>query len=207
IAAAYLQDAGRSSVDLLVLTHFHADHANGVERLMNRTDVKYLAIATDCEENSYTDDILAVCEANGTEVLYITENTEIMLDGLVMTLYAPLGSEDPNEHCLLIRGDFGDFEFLVTGDAGSGVEKLLTGFYELGDMELLVVGHHGSKYSTSERLLDDITPEYAYISVGAGNSYGHPTSEVLGRLDARDIEVYRTDLDGTISMTVGKEYG
>ena len=71
-------------------------------------------------------------------------------------------------------------------------------------MELLVVGRHGSRYSTDEALLDDITPETALISVGAGNTYGHPTQEVLDRLEERGIEVRRTDESGTIIIKVEK---
>ena len=206
-AADFLLSCGRKSVDLLVLTHFHADHANGVKRLMSRVDVERLAYPTDCEESAYMDEILLRCEEHGTELYPISENTDMTVDDLTLRLYAPLGSEDINEHCLLIRGDCGDYEFLVTGDAGSGVERLLTSFYELGDMELLVVGHHGSRYSTCDTLLDDITPETAIISVGESNSYGHPTDEVLERLAERNIEIYRTDLDGTITITVGEDNG
>jgi len=206
-AADYLLSCGRRSVDLLVLTHFHADHANGVKRLMSRVKVSRVAFPTDCEENEYMREILALCEAQGTEVFGISQNTDMRVDDLTLRLYAPLGSEDINEHCLLIRGDYGEFEFLVTGDAGIGVEKLLTGFYDLGDLELLVVGHHGSRYATGETLLDSITPEYAFISVGTNNGYGHPTEDVLERLAERNIAVRRTDLEGTISMTVGSSYG
>ena len=202
--AAFLSDYGRERVDLLILTHFHADHANGVQRLMSRMQVARLMFPVDCEENEYMDQILNYCEQKGTELLPVEENSLVTVDGLDLQLYAPLGSEDANEHCLLIRGNFWDFDFLVTGDAPSGVERLLSSYSELGDMELLVVGHHGSRYSTSEALLDDITPEVAIISVGAGNSYGHPTQEVLDRLEARDIQIYRTDLDGTITISVGE---
>ena len=205
--ADYLLQCGCGTVDLLILTHFHADHANGVRRLMSRVDVKRIAFSPDCEENEYSERILRTCAAQGTEVLYIEEDSVVTAGELDLTLYAPLGSEDANEHCLIVRGDHGDFEFLVTGDAGSGVEKLLTTFYDLGDLELLVVGHHGSRYSTCDTLLDEIKPEYAFISVGAGNSYGHPTTEVLERLEEHDIEIYRTDLHGTISLTVGSEHG
>ena len=205
-AADFLLSYGRNIVDLLVLTHFHADHANGVKRLMSRAEVLRLAYPTDCEDNEYMREILALCEERGTELLPVTKNTDVTVDGLRLRLYAPLGSEDVNEHCLLIRGDYGDFDFLVTGDAGSGVEKLLTSFYDLGDLEMLVVGHHGSRYSTCETLLDDTTPEAAIISVGV-NSYGHPTAEVLERLAERNIAVYRTDLDGTVSVTVGENDG
>ena len=206
-AVDYLCSAGRRRVDLLLLTHFHADHANGVKRLMSRMPVDRLAYPTDCEASRYMDEILALCEENGTELIPITDNTDMTVDEMEFRVYVPLGSEDVNEHGLLIRGDYEDFEFLVTGDAGMGVERLLSKFYDLGDMEVLIVGHHGSKYSTSDTLLDDILPETAIISVGSNNSYGHPTDDVLERLESRNIDVYRTDLHGTVTITVGEDHG
>ena len=203
-AADYLLRYNRRTVDLLILTHFHADHANGVSRLMRRVDVARLAYPTDCEQNDYMDQILALCEAEGTELLPISKNTTVTVDGLELALFAPLGEDEVNEHGLLIRGDWGDFEFLVTGDAGTEVERLLCAETDLGDMELLVVGHHGSRYSTGDELLEDITPETAFISVGAGNAYGHPTDETLRRLADHGVTVYRTDLDGTISLSLGE---
>ena len=97
----------------------------------------------------------------------------------------------------------GETEFLVTGDAGTNVEEQLLSFYEIGEIDLLIAGHHGSKYSTGDVLLDRLKPETAFISVGI-NSYGHPSEEVLQRLSLRGIEVYRTDVNGNIIMTVGK---
>ena len=202
--ADYLLSRGRERVDLLVLTHFHADHANGVSRLMRRVEVARLAYPTDCEANDYMDQILALCDAEGVERLPVTVNTTARVDGLELALFAPLGEDEVNEHGLLVRGDRDDFEFLVTGDAGAEVERLLCAETDLGDMELLVVGHHGSRYSTCDELLEDITPEIAFISVGANNGYGHPTPDVLNRLAAHGVTVYRTDEDGTIALSLGE---
>lgn len=203
VAADYLMSYGRRCVDLLVLTHFHADHANGVSRLMHRMEVSRLAYPTDCEENEYMEQILALCEAEGVETLPISADTATAVDGLELTLFAPLG-EDVNEHGLVVLGDWGDFEFLITGDAGSDVERRLCEEHDLGDLELLVVGHHGSRRSTCDELLEEITPEAAIISVGANNGYGHPTDEVLYRLADHGVTVYRTDLDGTITLSLGE---
>ena len=202
LAAEYLLKNGRDRVDLLVLTHFHGDHVNGVRRLLSRVDVDRLVIAAEYEENEYSDGILSACERYGTEVCRVSENTGFTVGDLRLTVCAPLGGGDANEECLLVYGDFGDFEFLVTGDAGKSVEQILVDTYDLGDIELLVAGHHGSRTSTCGALLDAVTPEAAFISVGAGNGYGHPADEVLERLEERNIAVYRTDLDGTVSLTV-----
>ena len=204
LAAEYVLKSGRDRVDLLILTHFHGDHVNGVKRLLSRVAVDRLVIAAEYGENEYSEGILDACAQYGTQVYRVAENTDFTVGELSLTVYAPLGEGDMNEECLLVYGDFGDFEFLVTGDAGSAVEKALIRDYELGDMELLVAGHHGSRTSTCAALLDDITPEAAFISVGADNGYGHPADAVLERLAARGIEVYRTDLDGTVTVTVGR---
>lgn len=205
-AAEYLLSSGRRSVELLVLTHLHDDHANGVVRLMNYLDVKRIALPSDCQATEVGDSILEMCYDRDTEIYYISENTSMLIDGLELQLFAPIGSEDPNEKGLIVYGDYGEFEFLVTGDAGSGTERQFVGFYPVGDIELLVVGHHGSKYSTSDLLLDSTTPDTAFISVGV-NSYGHPTDEVLDKLHSRGIDVYRTDQSGNITIMAGINNG
>lgn len=203
-AAEFLLQNGVERIDALLITHFHADHVNGVERLLARIDVGMLVYAAGCEQTGYMDDILDTCAAAELDTLAIERDTELTLGSLELTLFAPAAVGGVNERCMMIYGDWGDYEFLVTGDAPASVERALIESHDLGDMELLVVGHHGSRYSTDEALLDDITPETALISVGAGNTYGHPTQEVLDRLDARGIEVRRTDESGTILIKVEK---
>ena len=207
LAAEFLLRNGRSRIDLLLLTHFDSDHINGVKRLMSRVDVRRLAIPKTDPEGGDVDAILASCVRHGTEVYFISENTDFTVDTLELKVYAPLATGSSNDEGLIVYGDYGSFEFLVTGDAAAAVERRLVSGYDLGDMEVLIVGHHGSRYSTSDELLDDITVETAIISVGAGNSYGHPAQEVIDRLLSRGIEVYRTDLDGTVRITVGSDDG
>ncbi|MBR5490885.1 MAG: DNA internalization-related competence protein ComEC/Rec2 [Oscillospiraceae bacterium] len=203
-AAEYLLSHGRDTIDALVLTHLHDDHANGVIRLMSYVDVKRVILAGECEKTEIGDRILEICYDNGTEVIMIEDNTSVNMDGLSLELIAPIGSEDINESGLIVYGDYGDFEFLVTGDAGKGTENQLVSFYSLGEIDLLVAGHHGSKTSTGEILLEETKPETAFISVG-NNSYGHPSEEVLARLREYDVDVYRTDLHGNITITVGND--
>jgi len=203
VAAEYLLSRGRDSVELLILTHLHDDHANGVTRLMSYMDVERIAIPKDCESTEVGDRILDICYDSGTEVFFISENTNVRMESLSLDIFAPIGSADANEKGLIILGNLGETEFLVTGDAGTNVEEQLLSFYEIGEIDLLIAGHHGSKYSTGDVLLDRLKPETAFISVGI-NSYGHPSEEVLQRLSLRGIEVYRTDVNGNIIMTVGK---
>ena len=98
----------------------------------------------------------------------------------------------------------GDFDVLLTGDMGGEVEQQLLNHAFLPNIELLVVGHHGSRYSTTDDLLLATLPDIAAISVGADNRYGHPAEETMARLDRMGAEIYRTDLQGTIVIRSGE---
>lgn len=184
IAADFLGDYGVGRLDLLVLTHFHADHANGVTELLKRVQVDTLAIppATG-EEEPLRDEILSVAEARDVEVLEVEEDTLLTLDeDRTIQLYAPLGAGETNEAGLTCLISTGDFDTLITGDMGADVEQQLLTHTDLPDLEVLVAGHHGSKSSTSEQLLAATAPDYAFLSVGEHNTYGHPAQETLERL-------------------------
>lgn len=207
IAADFLGDYGVGRLDLLVLTHFHADHANGVTQLLKRVQVDTLAIppATG-EEESLREEILSAAQEKGVEVLEVEEDTLLTLDEeRTIQLYAPLGAGETNESGLTCLVSNGDFDTLITGDMGSDVEQQLLSHAALPDLEVLVAGHHGSKSSTSEQLLAATAPDYAFLSVGEHNSYGHPAQETLERLAAAGCRIYRTDLQGTITLRVGAQ--
>ena len=112
-----------------------------------------------------------------------------------------LGDKGANELGLTILCSLGDFDTLITGDMDSKTERALLDAYPLPDIEVLLVGHHGSRYSTSAELLETVTPEVGVVSVGS-NSYGHPTEEALLRLTDAGMTVYRTDMQGNILITV-----
>ena len=207
ISADFLGDYGVGRLDLLVLTHFHADHANGVTQLLKRVQVDTLAIppATG-EEEPLRKEILSAAREQGVEVLEVGEDTLLTLDEKrTVQLYAPLGAGETNEAGLTCLVSNGDFDTLITGDMGADVEQQLLAHAALPDLEVLVAGHHGSKSSTSEQLLAATAPDYAFLSVGEHNSYGHPAQETLERLAAAGCRIYRTDLQGTITLRVGAE--
>ena len=102
----------------------------------------------------------------------------------------------------MLTAEVGDEDILITGDVRGATERKLVNAQNLSDTDILIVGHHGSKYSTSEELLDEAEPEKAVISVGY-NNYGHPTDEVLDRLAEHGVEIYRTDESGRIVIKCG----
>lgn len=200
-AAEYLLSRGRSSIDALVLTHLHADHANGVERLLSRIDVGALYLPEDTDDSDgLLAGILNAAQRHGTQVELVSDSdVELSLGGLELTLYAPVDAGDENERGTVVLAELDGLRALIMGDVNETVERRLVESGRLPEVELLVVGHHGSKYSTSYELLEAIDADWAAISVG-WNSYGHPTYEALRRLGIFGIEVYRTDLNGNITV-------
>lgn len=204
-AADYFQSLGLTRIDTVVLTHYHTDHACGVPQLLERLEVGLLVLPDVTPEEPLRQEIEALAAEYGVETLFITENTDLLLGNARLRIYAPLGDGGANEEGLSILCTSGEFDVLITGDMNTAVERRLIKYGDLPDIELLVAGHHGSKYATSEELLLATTPEYAVVSVGY-NSYGHPTPEALERMAAAGCEIYRTDWMGTVTFTV-REYG
>ena len=206
-AGAYLRSRGRKQVDLLLVTHLHADHCNGVSRLMEMMPVKEILIPADLEdEDNLLDEIETAAERHGIEIEYLREDSLRFLGPIGLQLFAPSGNGDANERCMCMLVSLGSYDMLITGDSSKTVERELLDRYQLHDIELLIVGHHGSRYASSGELLGSIGADTAIISVGY-NNYGHPTYETLERLDAYGYGIYRTDLNGTVEVQVGDSYG
>jgi competence protein ComEC len=129
----------------------------------------------------------------------VDENLSVMTGTARLNLYAPLGSADENERGVAVLCSEGNFDTLITGDMSAPIERRLVASDAFPDIEALVVGHHGSKRSTSDELLKALRPEIAVISVGY-NTYGHPSPETLDKLWGAGITVYRTDLCGTVTL-------
>jgi len=201
----YLMANGRSKIDLLALTHLHSDHAAGVSDLIRLYAVETLCLpadAADTDDDGLLEKILAACADEGTEVLYISQNTEFSANTVTITGFASTMKADPNESGIIYRVEIADFSALVMGDAGFLAERILLAYGDVAPVDTLVVGHHGSKYATSEAFLAAATPKTAIISVGR-NSYGHPTDETLRRLENAGAVIYRTDLNGNVTVRAG----
>ena len=197
IAHEHLLSQGRTVIDLLILTHFHADHISGVEFLLSQIDVSALAIP-DPEGEYVAEDIIELARRRGTDIIYVTETMRVELGGLTLVLYPPMGIGDENERGLAVLTQ-GDINALITGDMNASSERALLRYAPLPYIDMLVVGHHGSKYSTSEELLAAVMPKIAVIPVGR-NSYGHPSDETIARLESFSATVYRTDITGNVTV-------
>ena len=201
-AVSFLRAQQRRNVDVLILTHLHSDHVNGAAELLMQMEVDTLYLPEQPDEEGYLPGILAAAQRSGTRVCYVREDTELTLGDMELTLWAPILPGGENENCLTVMARQGDFEAVITGDSPSSAEWLLCARNELPDIEVLVVGHHGSKTSTCAAFLEETRPDLALISVGY-NNYGHPHYAVLERLDRYGIPVLRTDEVGSITVKAG----
>ena len=202
IVSSYLLGRNIMKVDALILSHLHRDHADGAAELLNRLKVNKLIIPPgDSDDDGLLEEILYIAERRSTEVIFLESNATASIGDLSLNLYAPVGTSDMNERGIVVHANVGDFRTLITGDINSSTERLLMRKTVLPEADLLIVGHHGSKHSTSEELLETIRPNYAAISSGH-NNYGHPTSDAMGRLADAEAAVYRTDLSGNIIFKV-----
>lgn len=197
IAADYLISRNRHKIDMIILTHTHSDHINGIKELLDNIDIEYAAVpaTTACLETAMT------LSQYGVKVLSVDDNYLIDMAGCSIRIFRPIVKKSDVEETMCVMLSSGEFNALITGDAAFISEKILTEREVLPDIELLVAGHHGSGGSTGEALLDALKPEVAVVSVGM-NSFGHPSGQTLKRLAERGVDVYRTDMQGTVEIKV-----
>jgi len=199
-----VETCGWGKLDQVALTHYHEDHAGGLAALLARVEVDELLLPQllDNEDQAALQrEVLDLADRYGIRVSYVETPVRSALGEAVLTVLPPVAEGDVNEEGLTVLCTAGDFDVLITGDMNAAAERSLVETYALPDIEVLMVGHHGSKYSTSEELLSAASPEVGVISVGE-NSFGHPTQEAMDRMAAAGMTLYRTDWQGTVTICV-----
>ena len=211
-SSAVLAELGESlppmdrSLDMVILTHPDADHITGIVEVLRRYKVKKVLFTGVKVDTAADREFERLLEQNHTETIYAHQGQRVWLDqATVFDIYWPRSQpieiiKTANDTSIIGKLSFGKVQILLTGDATSRVEDEILPLFNL-DADLLKVGHHGSKSSTSAEWLKEVTPDYAAIQVGASNTYSHPTREVLDRLTSSGTRIFRTDLDGTIRFT------
>ena len=199
-----LGSMGVERLSAVAVTHYHADHTNGLPELLERVAVDALYLPEIEDEYGVRDKLVDLAAEKNIRVIFVTKQTEISLGAATVTVFPPVGKGDMNEQGLTYLCTSGDFDLLITGDMSGPTELALTQMYKLPDVEVLLVGHHGSKYSSQQEFLSKIEPDAAIISVG-DNNYGHPTDAAISRLEAAGATVYRTDRQGCVTVTLHKQ--
>ena len=212
-----LRARGVDELDAMILTHADADHYGGAEAVLASMAVsRVLDPALPVPKRGYAD-LIAAAAADGVPWSAARAGQRFDLDGVSLQVLSPsetaaahaiseagaLGVTDANPLSVVVLVSWRGFEALLTGDADVDVERAIAD--EVGDIDLLKVGHHGSDTSTDSLLLAVTRPEIALISVGRRNRYGHPSPAVLQRLTDAGARVHRTDLEGTIRVIVRRD--
>jgi competence protein ComEC len=203
VVVPFLRREGAVRLAAIVATHAHADHVGGLPAVLSALPVDVvLEPGEPLGEAPYLE-FLAASEASGARWSAARQGDRLDLDSVRFTVLSPdsawaAETFDPNEESVVLLVEYEHVRLLLTGDAGLPVEVRLAG--RVGDVDVLKVGHHGSRSATSDAWLDEARPEIAVISVGARNTYGHPAPEVVARLIAHGVQVHRTDREGTISL-------
>lgn len=196
----YFKQLEITSFKYLVGTHPHEDHIGGLDNIINDFNV----------QNIYLPDAITTTKTF-TDVLTSIENKNLLYqvpkigetfnlgEATIEVIYTGTDINDLNNTSIVLRLDYGDTSFLFTGDATDKTERLILN--KNIEVDVLKVGHHGSKYSTTNKFLNTVNPKYAIISVGTPNSYEHPHTKTITKLNNKNIEIHRTDKEGTILIT------
>ena len=190
-------------IDLMILSHPNAEHIGGAETLLNTYSVSEVLMSSFPATSKLFSSLLDCLDNNDIRTTQATKGMTYSIDGVNIEVIAvDTNIKDNNNSSIVCKVSYGDIDMLFTGDAEIETEEVILDSGVNIDSEILKVGHHGSDTSTSEEFLDAISPELSIISVGEGNSYGHPSNEILNRLYSRNIEYYRTDESGTIELEI-----
>lgn len=198
---SYIKGLGHSKIDYLIATHPHSDHIGGMTTVVNSLDIGKIYMPKVAQTTKVYENLLTSISSKGLKVNTAKSGINLLKAGKInIDMIAPCASsyQDLNQYSAVIMITYGDNRFLFMGDAGNVSEAQITANVKA---DVIKVGHHGSNTASSESFLKKVSPKYAVIEVGKGNSYGHPTSATLTKLQNIGAQIYRTDKDGTIVFT------
>ena len=197
VTIPYLKKLGIGRIDYLILTHGDYDHMGEAFNLVNDFNVE--KVIFNC--GSYNDlEINLIKVLDKKYIKYYSCIKELNIDNNKLYFLQTKEYDNENDNSNVIYTKLNNYKFLFMGDAGIEREKDVLDKYNLSDIDVLKVGHHGSNTSSSENFIKSISPKYSLISVGENNRYGHPKDSVLNIL--RNSKIYRTDIDGSIKFKI-----
>ena len=199
----YLQGLGIDKLDYVIGTHPHSDHIGGLDDVINNFEIGKILLPPVEHTTKTYEDVLSAISSQGLKITKPVVGDSYTLGETTFKIIAPNDDygDDLNNWSIGIKIINGENSFVMCGDAEALAEAdILKNGIDIST-DVLKLGHHGSKTSTSGAFLEKVNPEYAVISCGLGNSYGHPTEETLNKLRYNGVKVFRTDEQGTIIAT------
>lgn len=199
----YLKAQGVETIDYLISSHYDSDHVSGLINCLEAFEVEYVISSDYVHESKTYEKFIAAVNAEGLKPNHPAVGESFTFGNGGFTILSPetIDDDDSNANSVAIKLINGSNSFIITGDAEIKNEKEMC---ESGiglKCDVLVPGHHGSATATGWDFMEATLPEYAVISCGEGNSYGHPHEETMEKLESADVQVYRTDIQGTITVT------
>ena len=193
----YFQDLGIQEFKYVVGTHPHEDHIGGLDDIINSFNIDKIYLPDAITTTKTFEDVLdAIDNKNQKYTVPKIDSTFNLGDATFKVIYTGTDTSDLNNTSIVLKMTYKNISFLFTGDTTSKNEQKILN--KDINSTVLKVGHHGSKYSTSNAFLDKVNPKYAIIEVGQNNIYKHPSEETLSKLKERNITTYRTDESGSI---------
>ncbi|GAA0738497.1 MBL fold metallo-hydrolase [Clostridium oceanicum] len=199
----YLQDQGVTNLEFLVGTHPHEDHIGGMDYVINSFKIGKVYMPKVTSTTKTFRDVVNATKNKGLKFTNPNVGDSFKLGDAKCTILSPKSSsyKSLNDYSIVIKVEFGENSFLFTGDAqGTSEMEMVKANLDL-KADVLKVGHHGSRTSTVSNFLEKVNPKYAVVSVGKDNDYRHPHQGVMDRLKSKNINVYRTDENGTVIAT------
>jgi competence protein ComEC len=205
---AYLQKQGVTELKYVFNSHAHEDHVGGLAGVLAKFPAQHVYAPVTEASTTCFQNFVKYARQQGLEIEVPTVGTVWQLGSATVRLVGPVSTfSDTNNTSLVLRIDYGSTSFLLTGDMEQEAEKALVESGADLKVDVLQVGHHGSETSSSYFFLNAVLPAVGVISVGEGNSYGHPHESALSRLRDAEVDIYRTDLQGDVVIySDGKNY-
>ncbi len=200
----YLRRYGVEQIDLMVNTHPHGDHLGGLPTVLGSIPTDEIWCSDSTYDTALYKNFTQLVAQKNLSISHPEPGTIFQESGLTITVLGPLNRADTytdlNDTSLVLMVEYGQRRFLFTGDMEAYAEaELLASQFHL-KADVLKVGHHGSYSSTSQAFLDKVDPDYGIISCGRDNEYGHPHDAPMHRLERAEVELYRTDLMGSVVL-------